>query len=109
MKPTTLLVRGSWVALAASFAACTVTPKDAELTESTSSALWTNGGFETSVVTMPPGAPWTVTTNINNGITVQNPQTLAGLNLQAGGVARTVTLRSNLGPPPLADPNLGVG
>jgi len=76
-------------------------------------ALFTNGGFElglggtggTSGIAPPS---WTVNTYLNptnTGITVQSPQTRAGLNLQAGGDPLTTQLNApNLS---LSDPDLG--
>src|SRR5258708_15500567 len=74
-----------------SFSACETGAPPIEGTERTASALWTNGDFETGAANMAPPAPWVVATFLNPGITVQSPQTLAGLNLGAGGAARTVT------------------
>jgi uncharacterized repeat protein (TIGR01451 family) len=54
-----------------------------------SQPLWTNGGFESDAVGAVPSS-WTVTPNLsvnNVGVTLQTPQTLAGLNLQPGGTA----------------------
>ena len=62
------------------------------------SAVFANGGFETGAAGAAPPAPWTVQTFLNPGITVQTPQTYAGLNLAAGGVAHTVILRVGAGP-----------
>jgi uncharacterized repeat protein (TIGR01451 family) len=56
-----------------------------ENVRSTRQALWTNGGFESNNVGDQPTG-WTITTNLDPGITVQTPQTLVGLNLAAGGV-----------------------
>ena len=58
----------------------------------TSSAQFTNGGFETGAAGSVPPAPWTVKTFLNSGITVQTPQTRAGLNLQTGGKGLTTIL-----------------
>jgi hypothetical protein len=68
------------------------------------SALWTNGGFETGAAGAAPTG-WTVNSFINNGITVQTPQTFAGLNLAMGGNALTTTIAATNQP----DPNLGAG
>ena len=89
------ILRAVSVALSAavSIAACNSEgPPRGELTASTSSAVFTNGGFETGTGGQPPPAPWTVNSFINDGITVQTPQTIAGLDLQNGGVANTVIL-----------------
>jgi hypothetical protein len=45
-------------------------------------AVWVNGGFETGTAGQAPPSPWGVTPLFNPGITLQNPQTFAGLNLQ---------------------------
>ena len=73
----------------------------------TSSDLWTNGGFETGGTGTVPAAPWVVQTFLNQGITVQTPQTVAGLKLQPGGVARTTILHAAGGPGTMTDPDLG--
>ena len=68
-------------------------------------AVFVNGGFETGAAGIAPPS-WTVQTYIdpiNTGITVQTPQTRAGLNLQAGGAALTTQLNASNQP----DPNLG--
>jgi hypothetical protein len=92
-----------------SVASCTTSqPPTDEAVATTSSALFTNGGFETGAAGAAPPS-WTVQTFLNAGVTVQTPQTRAGLNLQAGGVARTVTLASAGGPLSQPDPSLGAG
>src|SRR5580692_8068422 len=53
-----------------------------ESTGRVSSAVWTNGGFETGAGGAAP-VSWTVATYVNDGITVQTPQTFAGPNLVA--------------------------
>ncbi|MCW5808403.1 MAG: Ig-like domain-containing protein, partial [Deltaproteobacteria bacterium] len=56
-------------------------------TSTTEQAVWSNGDFESDVIgTMPPSG-WSLSTNLNTGIsdTRPNPQTLASLNLQGGG------------------------
>ncbi|MEI9937923.1 MAG: hypothetical protein WDO69_11960 [Pseudomonadota bacterium] len=65
-------------------------------------AVFTNGGFEIGGTAIT--APWTVQTYINNGITVQTPQTRAGLKLQLGGDAVTTQLNASNQP----DPDLGM-
>jgi len=71
-------------------------------------AAFTNGGFESGSNNQPPPG-WTVTPYLNpsTGITVQTPQTRAGLNLQTGGTPLTYTLTSASGPGTQVDPNLG--
>jgi hypothetical protein len=57
---------------------------------STHSALITNGDFETGAPGQAPSAPWVVSSYLNaSGVTIQTPQTLAGLNLAAGGSSTT--------------------
>jgi uncharacterized repeat protein (TIGR01451 family)/MYXO-CTERM domain-containing protein len=76
------------------FAACDSTPPTAaEKTGSVSSAVFTNGDFEVGAANAPPPS-WPVTNYLNPGITVQNPQTLAGLNLATtiGGHAAPIAL-----------------
>jgi hypothetical protein len=108
--PRFWLLRHFVVALAAGIwvAACTASqlPRD-EPVATASAALFTNGGFETGTAGQPPPAPWTVRTFLNPGITVQTPQTYAGLNLAAGGIDKTVILYSAGGPGSQPDPSLG--
>jgi uncharacterized repeat protein (TIGR01451 family) len=56
--------------------------------EKQSQPLWANGGFESDAIGAVPSS-WTVTPNLNPDITIQDPQTLAGLNLAPGGTAAT--------------------
>jgi len=72
----------------------------------TQEAVFVNGGFETGAAGVAPPS-WTVQTYLNPtaGITVQTPQTRAGLNLQAGGDALTTQLNATNQP----DPQLGAG
>ena len=83
--------------------ACTpgIGPTD-EPMGNTQQAVFTNGDFETGTAGNAPPS-WTVQTFINNGITVQSPQTRAGLNLANGGDAITTILNASN----TADPNLG--
>ncbi|HEX7604449.1 MAG TPA: hypothetical protein VF316_22675 [Polyangiaceae bacterium] len=97
------------LAVAAAVAACTTSQLPDEAIGTSSAALFTNGGFETGIAGTPPPAPWTVQTFLDNGITPQTPQTLAGLNLAAGGVAKTVILVAGGGPLTQPDPTLGAG
>ena len=72
-------------------------------------AAFVNGGFETGGAGVTPPAPWTVTTYLNGtGVTIQTPQTRAGLNLAAGGAALTTTIVSATGPGMQPDPDLGM-
>src|SRR5579871_115861 len=70
-------------------------------------AVFTNGTFESGAAgSVPPG--WTVRSFLNTvGVTVQTPQTLAGLNLSSGGVVSTFLLNSPVGPLSESDPYLG--
>jgi uncharacterized repeat protein (TIGR01451 family) len=92
---------------AAFLAACSSTPPSGEKVGQVSSAVFTNGGFEMGAAAMPPGAPWAVQTSLNPAITVQTPQTLAGLNLAAGGLAKTILLASAAGQDSQVDTDLG--
>ncbi len=74
------------------FAACTT---QTESVEQSSAALFTNGDFETGTTGLVPPSPWALTTYLNPGVTVQTPQTRAGLNLGAGGVALTTTIAAS--------------
>ncbi len=87
------------------FAGCESAPPTPESTSRIESPIFTNGGFEIGVAGTPPGAPWTVATFLNPGVTVQNPQTRAGLNLAPGGNALT-TIIAGVN---LPDPDLGLG
>jgi uncharacterized repeat protein (TIGR01451 family) len=58
------------------------------------SASFVNGGFETGTPGQVPPAPWVLTDYLNpnpNGITIQTPETLAGLNLTPKGMACTTS------------------
>ncbi|MCX5744775.1 MAG: hypothetical protein NT062_19985 [Proteobacteria bacterium] len=76
------------------FAACTT---QTESVGQSSAAVFTNGDFETGTTGLVPPAPWALTTyaNSNGGDTILTPQTRAGLNLGAGGVALTTTIASS--------------
>jgi hypothetical protein len=82
--------------------------------EETSVRAFTNGGFETGAAGATPPS-WPVTPYLNNDITVQTPQTLAGLDLLtmlAGHSAPknlTTTLNAPGGPLSKIDPDLGAG
>jgi len=78
-------------------------PSDEPLAD-TRQAVFVNGSFETGAAGVAPPS-WTVQTYLNNGITVQTPQTRAGLNLKAGGDPLTTQLSATN----QADPNLGNG
>ncbi|HEX7601599.1 MAG TPA: hypothetical protein VF316_08340, partial [Polyangiaceae bacterium] len=69
------------------------------------SAVFVNGGFELGAANMPPQS-WTVQPYLNpnpGGVTIQTPQTRAGLNLAKGGKPLTTTITGVNQP----DPNLG--
>ncbi len=69
---------------------------------------WFNGGFESGTSGQsPPG--WTVSTYLDPGVTIQTPQTRAGLNLQAGGNPLTTELYSAAGAESQPDVYLGSG
>lgn len=97
------------VVVGSALVACTSPPltQDAERTGTVSSALFDNGGFETGTHDQAPPS-WIVATNINRGVTLQDPQTRAGLDLRDGGVGKTVTLVAS-GPESQPDPDLGSG
>jgi hypothetical protein len=113
LKPTGWLTRlatfGAMAALGGvTVAACQTAPGGENLGEA-QSAQFANGGFESGAANAPPQS-WTVQTFLNpnpNGITIQTPQTRAGLNLAAGGVANTFTLASAGGPGSQQDMALG--
>ncbi len=88
-------------------AACTTSPAPEEDVGEAKSAVFTNGGFETGAAGATPPAPWNIAPNLNRGITVQTPQTLAGLDLAAGGKNLTTILASAAGPLTQPDPDLG--
>jgi hypothetical protein len=69
--------------------------------------VFTNSSFETGTPgSVPPG--WTVNSFQNTvGVTIVNPQTVDGLNLQPGGVVATFILNSAAGPLSQPDPFLG--
>ncbi len=92
--------------LAAGACAQSGVPNDEHVGEARSDAV-TNGDFEVGTAGTPPSG-WTVRTWINNSITVQSPQTYAGLDLQAGGVANTVILSAaGAGPGSKGDQAIG--
>ncbi len=94
-KPTAKLGRMAWLAMASPFLlllppACSTPTSVPEDVGQARSATFVNGGFETGTAGQVPPAPWVLTDYLNpnpNGITIQTPQTLAGLNLTASGMA----------------------
>lgn len=113
-KRITPLGRAPWLAAVMLVAACAPesSPHPGEHTGEAHSAVFTNGGFESGTNNNAP-PNWTVTPlfNPNAGVTIQTPQTRAGLNLQTTGnpvpTARTVTLVTAAGPESQPDANLG--
>jgi MYXO-CTERM domain-containing protein/uncharacterized repeat protein (TIGR01451 family) len=97
-------VLGTFLAASSALPACSSNAPPEQL-GSTQAAVFTNGDFETTTGTGPvPG--WTVDTYLNplnTGITVQTPQTRAGLNLATGGKVLTSILTGTA----QADPMLG--
>lgn len=73
-------------------AACSGNPAPA--TSSSTQSVWTNGDFESDAIGTAPPTGWTRNTYLNPGITDTRPsaQTLASLNLGAGGVALTTVI-----------------
>src|ERR1700733_3379536 len=63
-------------------------------TSSTTQGVWSNGDFESDPIGTAPPTGWTVTTNLNEGITdtLPSPQTLASLDLMPGGIAVTAVV-----------------
>lgn len=101
----------SVIALALSVAACSSdasTPAPAAATGSVQQPLWVNGDFEDSPAGATSPAGWTVSNNLNPGITDTRPgpQTLASLNLAAGGAPMTFVLGG--APESQVDPDVGV-
>ena len=113
-KPITALGMLTLVA-APALAACNAPspPPAAEQTGKVSSAVFTNGDFETGTHNQAPPSPWRVTRfyNPEDGVTIQHPQTRAGLNLATTGnpapSERTFILVSGTGPESQTDPDLG--
>lgn len=95
-----------WIAGLSAVAGCSSAAPPDETVGQVASAVFANGGFETGVATMPPPAPWAVQASLNPDITVQTPQTLGGLDLAVGGLAKTVILSSMAGQDSQPDPDL---
>ena len=70
--------------------------------EKAQAAIIVNGDFETGAANAAPSS-WLVQPYLNQGITVQSPQTRAGLKLMTGGKAITTTISGTNQP----DPDLG--
>ena len=96
------MTRTFWLsAVLAGMGACsTTTQSGSEPAATSSSALFTNGGFETGAAGTAPPAPWVVQSFLNpaTGFTVQAPETRAGLNLTAGGAGLTTILEGTSQP-----------
>jgi hypothetical protein len=101
-RMTTWMARGfSRAVLLAMAGACSSGPTPRE----TRPYVFTNGGFEMGAPNAAPQA-WTVTDNLNaNGVIVESPETLVGLQLAAGGKSLTTTIAAVNQP----DPDLGAG
>lgn len=98
------------IAMALSIGACSSdasTPASSEPTGSTQQPLWVNGDFEDSPGGAMSPVGWTVSTNLNPGITDTRPgaQTVASLNLAAGGAPMTYVLAG--APESQVDPDVG--
>jgi hypothetical protein len=103
----------SIAAVALAGACSSQAPSTGGPSEETTLRVFTNGGFEMGPGNSPPQG-WTVTTDLNPGVTIQTPQTLAGLGLapaiggHAAPTARTDTLNSPTGPLMQTDALLGL-
>jgi hypothetical protein len=75
------------------------------------SAQFTNAGFEIGESGLSPVSPWIVDTYVNpvDGVTLQTPQTEAGLNLTESGSNLTCITNSPGGPDSQPDANAGAG
>jgi hypothetical protein len=103
-------VLGLLVAAAVSACAVDSTPGSSGVDERVGEArgaAFGNGNFETGTAGSAPPS-WTVGTKLNPGVTIQTPQTKAGLNLGGGGIPLTYTLNA-ASPESQPDPNLGAG
>jgi uncharacterized repeat protein (TIGR01451 family) len=92
-------------------AAAAPAPQVPEKTGQAQQDVFANGDFEGGVAGAAPPS-WTVTAYLgtnNTGVTIQSPQTRAGLNLNPGGILNTVTLNAPGGPLTQIDPALGAG
>jgi hypothetical protein len=70
-------------------------------------AVFTNGSFEGGTPSSIPPR-WDVDSFLNTvGVTIQNPQTVDGLNLSSGGAVSTFILNAPAGPLSEPDPFLG--
>ena len=78
------------LAAAALLNGCSPSTPPAEGLGQSEAAVFSNGGFTVGDAGAAPPAPWVVTEYLNpnmTGVTIQSPQTLAGLNLVANGGA----------------------
>jgi uncharacterized repeat protein (TIGR01451 family) len=90
-------------------AACGNPPADPPVpTSSTAQPVWANGDFEGDAIDTMPPTGWTVTANLNPGVTDTRPgvQTLASLNLASGGSQGTVVVGGS-SPESQTDPDVG--
>lgn len=90
-KKSSIVTQGALIALALAVAACNLGGGGSEEVAASRQPVWSNGGLDNGTTGTPP-PNWTITPNLNPGVTVQDPQTFAGLNLQPGGVANTSTI-----------------
>lgn len=87
-----------------SLVGCSGNQADTNVTEQ---PVWTNGDFESDPVGTSPPTGWTLDTYLDPGITDLRPgaQTLASLNLSAGGAAGTEVIGGS--PETQIDPDIG--
>ncbi|MBK7539587.1 MAG: Ig-like domain-containing protein [Myxococcales bacterium] len=90
MRSTKTLILVVTILSALTSSACRA-PSSVDAEGSVEQAVWSNGDFESDAIGTAPPTGWTVTSNLNLGITDlrPNPQTLASLNLAAGGTLLT--------------------
>ncbi|CAN5138720.1 hypothetical protein BH09MYX1_BH09MYX1_05330 [soil metagenome] len=92
------------IATALGMGGCSSKSAPTEETAAARQPVWVNGSFEDGGVgVLPPG--WTATSNLNPGVTIQDPQTFAGLNLAAGGDVAVTAVGAGL-PETFADPDV---
>ena len=99
-----------WLSLSALVvvAATGCSPGGGDPVQTVQAAVFVNGSFESDAIGATPSS-WTVSTYQNDGITDTRPaaQTLASLNLQAGGYAATFVVGGAA--ESQTDPDLGAG
>lgn len=104
------IVRLVFLALLAwALAACANDRSAPPKVEATKQAVWSNGDFESDGIGTSPPTGWTLNTYLNPGITDTRPsvQTLASLNLAAGGAAASSVVGGS--PESQIDPDIGAG